>query len=154
MSSSGVDTSKSARRLPGREDRPERARVAGVERSDRLFDPRVLGPEVAHAAQGRLVARAAQPSLELVAAGRVARVGQAPAHAGVNDDQAERRGQRHVPVDERPAVEQQRVPRLGEQRDRLIHDPARQAHRPLLGPPACLGEVERREHQAGGIAEG
>ena len=70
----------------------------------------------------------------------------------VDDDQTKVCGQRHRPVGQGGAVEQERA-RPAQQRGRGIHDAARHPHRPLLGPAAGLGERHRLELEPGGIAQ-
>src|SRR5215203_5244244 len=99
------------------------------------------------------LAGAAQRLLELVLPQRVLRALEAPGDARVDHDDRDVLRQLDRLVLERAGVEEQRAACAAEDGGRLIHDPARHAHRAKLGALRGLSEQHRVEVEVGDSAE-
>src|SRR5581483_9036137 len=126
-----------------REEELARAReVAALERVDERKDAGVLVLHVPHARR--------HAGFELGTSSRVTGLLVCVGDARVGDDDRPLRRQAHEPMLEAAAVEEHRVTVAAEDARRLVEDPHRCPYRTHLGPPARLGELERRQGPLGG----
>ena len=147
--------------------------VAGLQRLGRGQRARVLGDDVAGAAederiqpggvlrQPRLVDIAQRRhavvrgrGLALLAPGVVLAVDQAAAHPRVHDHHRHARGHRHrTALRQMAAVDQQRVAGLAAGGDHLVHDPAVDADEAVLGALRQHRQIDRRQQRIVQAAE-
>ena len=108
------------------------------------------GADVAQGGRARAIACERRHALlALPATPIVLAVREAMAHAAVDHDEAQPRGQAHGAVAQRAAIEKQGAAAFAEQRGHRVHDAAARTDEAVLGVPAKQGEFDRIEGCAG-----